>query len=182
MLFRSLGLSDANLTKADLRLYSADNDDIKLLGMIPVQFTDHVSGLSTRQIVYICEKASSVLLSLEACIDLQYVTPDFPSGQTMNVTNIAATRTGKKPECDCSCPVRAEAPDVPTELPYEPTEDNIDKLEQWIRDRYAASAFNMCECQPLPAMHGEPVKIHLQEGTTPVASHTPIPKIGRAHV
>ena len=48
-------------------------------------------------------------------------------------------------------------------------------MEQWIREQYAASAFNCCECQQLPAMHGPPVKIHIQEGVTPVASHSPIP-------
>ena len=77
--------------------------------------------------------------------------------------------------CDCGCPVRESPPEVPTELPMAPTLENIPKLEKWILERYRASAFNVCECQPLPIMHGEPLEIRVQEGARPVASHTPIP-------
>ena len=171
---RSLGLTEANLAKCDLRLYGADNSDIDLLGAVPVIITDSRTGQETRQILYICSKAS-LLLSLEACIDLGLVSPDFPSPQPVQFVSNAAARSGKKQDCDCKCPVRETAPDVPTELPMDPTPGNIPKLEQWIRDYYAASAFNCCECQPLPDMHGPPVKIHLQEGVKPIASHTPIP-------
>ena len=41
---RSLGQSEANLAKCDMRLYGADNNDIKLLGVIPVIITDTVTG------------------------------------------------------------------------------------------------------------------------------------------
>ena len=53
--------------------------------------------------------------------------------------------------------------------------ENIPKLEEWIRKRYAGSAFNVCECQPLPSMHGPPLMIRVKEGAVPVACHTPIP-------
>ena len=49
------------------------------------------------------------------------------------------------------------------------------ELQKWILDFYSSSAFNCCECQPLPSMHGPPLKIHMQEGVKPVASHSPIP-------
>ena len=172
---RSLGVSEADLTKCALRLYGADNSDIDLIGVIPVIITDTVTGRQTRQLVYVCHNASSLILSLEACEDLGYVKKDFTAPEQVQFTSNAATRAGKNPDCDCECPVRETAPDAPTVLPFEPTPDNVPKLEQWIRERYAASAFNTCECQPLPAMHGPPVKIHLQEGATPVACHSPIP-------
>ena len=171
---RSLGVSEPDLPRCNLRLYGADNTDINLLGVIPVIITDVVTGQQTRQIVYICQRTSSLLLSLEACEDLGYVSQDFPKQQP-DIASNAATRQGKNPDCDCDCPVRESAPDVPTELPFEPTPDNVGKLEQWIREHYAASAFNCCECQALPAMHGAPVKIHIQDGVKPVASHSPIP-------
>ena len=57
----------------------------------------------------------------------------------------------------------------------DPIPENIKKLQELILDFYASSAFNCCECQALPAMHGPPLKIHMQEGAIPVASHSPIP-------
>ena len=169
---RSIGVSEADLIRCAMRLFGADNSDIMLIGVIPVIITDTVTGRQTRQLVYICHKASSLLLSLEY---LGYVTKNFTAPEHIQFASSAATRAGKKPVCDCECPVREMAPDAPAALPCEPTPDNVPKLEQWIRDMYAASAFNTCECQPLPAIHGPPVKIHLQEGVKPIASHSPIP-------
>ena len=172
---RSIGASETDLTRCSMRLYGADNSDIELLGVIPVLITDTATGRQTRQILYICNKASSLILSLEACEDLGYVRKDFAEQKTVQGSSTATSRAGKDPDCDCTCPVRERAPDAPTVLPFDPTPDNVPKMEQWIRSFYAASAFNTCECQMLPAMHGPPVKIHLQEGATPVASHSPIP-------
>ena len=109
------------MTRCDLRLYAADNSDINLLGIIPVIITDVVTGHYTRQIVYICRRASSLLLSLEACEDLGYISQDFPSSHYGTSSNAATLAAGKKPDCDCKCPVRETAPDAPTELPFEPT-------------------------------------------------------------
>ena len=168
---RAMGLTEANLMNCDLRLYGADNSDIELLGAVFVIITDTQTGRETKQVLYVCNKAASLILSLEACADLGLVSPDFPATEP----SIASIRAGKKPDCDCKCPVRVMAPDVPSELPLEPTPENVPRLEQWIRDYYAASAFNCCECQPLPDMHGPPVHIHIQDGVKPIASHTPIP-------
>ena len=170
---RSIGLSEADLAQSDLRLYGADDTVINLIGMVPVVIVDNKTKTETRQFVYINEDASTLLLSLEACQDLGYVSDNFPD-QGPEPSQCAA-KSGKNPECDCKCPTRERAPEVPTEIPVEPTPENIPKLEQWIRDYYASSAFNCCECQPLPDMHGPPVKIHLTEDAKPVASHSPIP-------
>ena len=139
-LMRSLGLTEANLAQCDMRLYGADNTDIQLLGVVPVIITDTQSGHQTRQFLYVCSRSSSLLLCLEACIDLKYVSENYPTPEfdTFQFTNTASTRAGKRPDCDCKCPVRETAPDVPTELPLKPTLENVPRLEQWIRDHYAA--------------------------------------------
>lgn len=170
---RSIGLSEADLAQSDLRLYGADDTVINLIGMVPVVIVDNKTKTETRQFVYINVDASTLLLSLEACQDLGYVSDNFPD-QGPEPSQCAA-KSGKNPECDCKCPTRERAPDVPANIPIEPTPENIPKLEQWIRDYYASSAFNCCECQPLRDMHGPPVKIHLTEDAKPVASHSPIP-------
>ena len=159
---RSLGITEDHLTKCSMTLYGADNTDINLLGIVPVMITDRVSRRQTKQFLYICQKSPrNILLSLDACIELGYVDSNFPSSSQreaeqseMSVVDTSVNRAGKKQECDCQCPARALAPDVPTKIPFEPSEANLDKLEKWILDYYAASAFNQCECQPLPSKIG----------------------------
>ena len=51
--------------------------------------------------------------------------------------------------CDCKCPDQEISPELPTETPFPATEENREKLETWIRERYKSSAFKVCECQPL---------------------------------
>ena len=70
---RRLGLVESHLTPCEMELTSADKSSISILGAIPVIITDLASGYFTRQILYICNKASSLLLSLQACIDLKMV-------------------------------------------------------------------------------------------------------------
>ena len=44
-------------------------------------------------------------------------------------------------------------------------------LEQWIRDRYASSAFNICKIQNMPRTDGPAMHIYTQPGATPVLVH-----------
>ena len=153
---------------------------INILGALFVEYSrgPNATDLTSKQIVYICEGVTGALLSLEACVDLGIVDEKFPyAAQVQQIQPDTCTPiiSSKKEGCDCKCPVRVKAPDVPAEVPFDPVPGNVQKLQDWILEFYASSAFNCCECQPLPAMHGPPLKIHMQEGVTPVASHSPIP-------
>ena len=170
---RSLGMNESHLTPCDMSVTGANSASIKVMGAMLVEFSSKQGNNTSKQVVYVCEGVSGALLSLEACIDLGLVTNSFPHVTVDSECN--TVQTGKKSGCECSCPVRATAPDIPKTLPFKPVEDNIKKLDTWIKDYYAASAFNCCECQPLPRMHGEPLKIHMKDGVKPVASHSPIP-------
>ena len=46
----------------------------------------------------------------------------------------------KRHDCECTCPNRADPPEVPNEIPFAPVEQNVPALEQWLRDYYASSA------------------------------------------
>ena len=70
---------------------------------------------------------------------------------------------------------RSEVPKLPVSMPWPPTESNVDALEQWIRDYYATTGFNVCEHQALQAMTGPPLKIRVEEGVEPRVVHQPIP-------
>ena len=49
------------------------------------------------------------------------------------------------------------------------------KLEQYIRDYYKHSAFNMCPHQPLRMMTGEPLRIIVDPTVWSFAVHKPVP-------
>ena len=51
----------------------------------------------------------------------------------------------------------------------------VDKLQQWLLDRYAASAFNVCTQQPLPKMSGPKLELIVYMTVTPVVKHVPAP-------
>ena len=185
---RSLGLQETDLTPCDMSVCGANNENIKVIGAVLVELGIRESPAVSKQIVYMCDGVAGALLSLEACIDLGLVHENFPSCPAKEVCTICSTRQQqqevcntmqpqqvKKENCSCDCPIRSVAPDPPTKIPFEPTSENIPRLETWIREKYAASAFNCCECQPLPKMHGPPLRIYMQEGVKPIASHTPIP-------
>ena len=53
-------------------------------------------------------------------------------------SNLGGVRAG------CGCYSRSEVPKLPVSMPWPPTENNVDALEQWIKDYYASSAFNLC--------------------------------------
>ena len=148
---RSLGLNEAGLTPCDMSVCGADSANIQVLGAVLVEFALKSTAMRSKQVVYICEGVAGGLLSLEACIDLGLVSEQFPN-QSANEGCYAAGQA-KKENCECKCPVRAEAPDVPDSLPFEPSSANVSKLDTWIREYYSASAFNCCECQPLTRMH-----------------------------
>ena len=175
MIFKHLCflLHPNDLTPCSISVHSANNADINVLGALLVEFSlgnKKADDYFSKQIVYICEGVNGVLLSLEACVDLGLIQDSFPQSCVS-----AAQGSSKKDNCECKCPVRQRAPDPPEEIPLEPIENNILGLKQWILNHYASSAFNCCECQPLPAMHGPPLKIFMQEGVKPFASHSPLP-------
>ena len=71
----------------------------------------------------------------------------------------------------------------PSSIPFSPTEENVDKLESWLRHHFYETTFNT-EKKPLPVMAGKPHHIHLVPNATPHAYHTPatVPRHWEAEV
>ena len=53
---------------------------------------------------------------------------------------------------ECGCLKRTPPPPPPSQPPFPLTPQNISKIEKWILETYAESAFNVCTHQPLPKM------------------------------
>ena len=103
--------------------------------------------------------------------DLDLISPDFPTSRV--TTN--ATTTLTLGLATCGCCLRKDPPNHPTSIPFEPTHENRGKLEKWILEHYASSAFNVCPHQPLQTMTRQPLHITFKPGATPFATHYPIP-------
>ena len=184
-LLSKLGLQTRHLLPVTMKMTVADNRGINILGALVVR----ISGTSpsekeyqTCQIVYFSDNINTSFLSKQACIALGVMPQTFSTiGDTdfdkaSEVQSTAAcppTPTASKPDCDC--PWRQPPPPRPTSLPFAPTDDNREKLEKWLLDYYQASAFNVCDHQPLPMMSGPLIHLMVDPNAEPVAYHTPIP-------
>ena len=177
-LLHMIGLDKRDLMPVTLRMKTATDGDVKIIGAVILQLSGRDGkGLlrSTRQMCYITDSGDKLYLNREGMLDLGIISSDFPSiGESAldHVVNAAMTIS-----VICSCPARSEPPPLPTSLPAGliATEKNREALECWIRDRYASSTFNTCEHQPLPLMKGEPLILHMDPTAKPVAQHTPAP-------
>ena len=72
----------------------------------------------------------------------------------------------------CGCLLRTQVPDPP-DIPFEPTEENVPKLKQFLIDYYSTSTMKMCSHQKLPEVSGPPLHFTLKPDAVPVAVHTP---------
>ena len=57
-------------------------------------------------------------------------------------------------------------------MPFPPQEENIDRLHQWLLQRFSGTTFNI-HGDTLPVMEGKPHHIHLKEDAVPYVCHTP---------
>ena len=67
---------------------------------------------------------------------------------------------------------RLAAPDRPKEIPFPPTLENSDRLENWLKEAFKDSAFNI-NAAPLAKMSGPPLRIHVKDDARPVIIHRP---------
>ena len=193
-ILKPLGLTTKDLIPVTMKMHAANNNGIKILGAVIIEFSGlSASGasLSTRQITYITDRCDKLFLSREACTALGIISENFPIiGETLDCkqsANSASSDTGKTPTAleqpsqskdgiaPCGCPKRSNPPAPPEKIPYPPTEENREKLEDFLLDHYASSTFNTCPHQPLPFMDGPPMRLLVNPDAQPVAHHKAIP-------
>ena len=99
-------------------------------------------------------------------------TPNLAAHSTPNV-QVQYDAKGRE-LAQCGCLKRTSPPLPPAHPPMPLTPQNIPKIEKWILEYYASSAFNVCEHQPLPKMTGlPPLRIHVKESAVPVTINKP---------
>ena len=178
-----LGLTESDLIPVAMRMHAANNKVINICGatMLQISAKGKNGGLfKTRQMVYITDSSAKFFLSRGACVDLHIIPSEFPrvgetAGQCNATLNIGTSPTGSNPVNPCDCPRRQRPPPPPQSLPFPATEENREKLQQYLLDYYKSSTFNTCDHQPLPLMEGPPLELMIDPTAKPVAHHTPIP-------
>ncbi|CAE1306768.1 unnamed protein product [Acanthosepion pharaonis] len=157
-----LGLRESDLIPVTMHMHTATNSSIRILGAILLRLSSRDPRgqlIETRRMTYITLSSDKLFLSREACIDLGIITNDFP---TLHATyNYSAARIDGRDKSSCGCLVRRLSPPAPTTLPFAATDENREKLQQFLLDFYGASTFNTCE----------PVKLILTDDLASIASN-----------
>ncbi|CAB4041678.1 Hypothetical predicted protein, partial [Paramuricea clavata] len=186
------GLQQKDLIPVTMRMVAANNKGINILGATILRFSGRSKSgatLETRQITYVTSDSERLFLSREACVAFGMISETFPTvGEaspltTLPLSDASPGNTNTTPKqtpqsaltAPCNCPLRQKPPPRPTQPPFPANNANRAHLQQWFLDYYAASTFNTCEHQPLPLMHGPPMRLMVNPDATPVAHHTPIP-------
>ena len=173
--FLLAGFSEDDLIPVTLGLSAANHSRIPISGAIFARlegFTPDGSPISCRTMVYVSSAAQGFYLSLEAMVDLGLVnrnSPLYPKELTSRSGCDAQTADAET----CSCPRRGVVPDRPSSLPFEAIPENIPRMKEWLLDTFKGSTFNTCPHQPLPALDGPPIHIHVSENCKPRVCHTP---------
>ena len=142
-------------------------------GWLPIIFW--IGKKPTKQPVYICDKVDRFYFGKKGCVDVNILSQVFLFPMNSSSQTIPSVATINQSVCKdpISQVTRAYPPPRTEKLPYPPLEENISKLEQYLRDKFRDAAFN--RTSPFPAMSMPPAHIHLNENAKPYARHTPIP-------
>ena len=184
-----LGLAEDQLRKPRVLLDCANKTEADVVGV----FFGEVSAMEGDwkvdrvKVLFYVMKEGGDMLSRHTCERLGIIDEKFPKplhvGADEEHAEVQEVNGGVYQEygdCDpdstlpCRCP-RREFVDPPDKLPYEPTAENREKIEVWIKDYFAGSAFNVCKRQTMPCTEGPPMKIHTHPDAVPVVVHKPAP-------
>ena len=180
----ALGVKKESIFRLATSVSTVTRASVDLVGGIFLVISSHdpSSGAvrRTRQLAYVSSTVPGIYLSNEACIDLGCVPKEFPAVGQCNAlqTEIKprkCSNSGMGNQSDvCDCPRRTTPPtDMPT-LPCDPTEQNLPILRDYILQRFASSAFNCCERQPLPMMENSPpLRLFVDPVASPYAVTSP---------
>ena len=150
---KPLGLNEYSLLKAEMSLGCANGSDAGIIGAFfgKVALKDKANNAVVRELFYVLKKGGN-LLSRTTLTKLGLLTANFPLGGSQQCDKLPVwpatqgqmvvagnTRNRQSDgDCDpdsplpCSCPMRVQV-QVPKQLPYAPTMQNRQHLQDWIK-------------------------------------------------
>lgn len=177
-ILNQLGIPYAALTRSRTTLRAADGRALNVLGTIPVTVsvnTGRGDGTTTNQLLYVVQGINALFISRQCLSDLGSISKSFPNPpqKPWSVNPCEYVDGLSTPQlAPCGCLLRTITP-CPPEPPCEAIEENIEKLQTFLRDYYASSTFNTCSHQPLPLIHGPALEFAIDSTIKPTARHTP---------
>ena len=157
-----LGLTSHQLRPCNKRVKTVGGSILTCTGWLPVKF--EVEGNATNQPLFICNKVDCLYFSKQGCIETRILPPQYPQPMVHSISAVPLLPSAQP---------RLPPPKPPSQLPYPASPANIPKLEAYIREQFATTAFN--NSPPFPSLSDPPAHIHLQPNAIPYARHTPIP-------
>ena len=134
-------------------IHGITESSLDILGTLLLQIT--AGRHQTNQMVYIAKNIAGFYLSQTVMKDLNIIPRSFPCIST----TLNATKTPGPERAICGCPLHMQPTPHSQQPPFPLTTENHEKLEAWILDHYASSAFNISTHQTLQTMAGRPMNI-----------------------
>lgn len=184
--FRSCGFKNSDLLPVKKKMFAANNEGISILGAVFTRLSGvDLDGnrIETADMIYVSDTTDLFYLSRHTMEQLKIISSDFPTigaAASLSDSPIPVPLTGdpsqsnvQSAEATCKCLKRKAPPPRPEKLPFVASEENNEKMKQWLLERYSKSTFNQCPHQPLPMMTGPPINITIDPEATPTTIHTP---------
>ena len=173
-----MGLSKPDLIPVRMKMNGAGSDDLGIVGAVVLDIKTkdcRDTVLTTKQFCYVSTRVSKIFLSRQALEDLKIVGANFPE-PLVDTDSVHGVEHVETAEDTCQCPRRPlTPPPLPRSLPagFKGTDDEVPQLKEWLMNHYAATAFNICEHQPLPKMTGSPLRLNMDPNALHSAVHKP---------
>jgi hypothetical protein len=146
---RYLGIAESDLIPTSHRILGVTSTAMDIAGVLLAKVS--VNDSCTRQVIYVSRNTKGFFLSEKALRDLGSLPPSFPMPPNSSTVMAAEGIQSNDPKlAPCGCLRRTKPPLRPDTIPYDPVDENLPKLAEWIQKYYKSSAFNTCEHQPLP--------------------------------
>ena len=107
---------------------------------------------------------------------MRVISPNYPNeGNETNLQLLQDPPEETPRHAACGCLTRTPPPspysiiETPENEEKLKSPEELEKVKLQLLEHYASSAFNVCEHQPLPAMHRPPLKLHIDENVVPFA-------------
>ena len=169
-----IGCPESYLVPTSHGIVGITSSHLDVIGSVMLRI--EADGNDTRQMVHISRNCHGLYLSEQSLMDLKVIPRTFPRPTNTTSQSAASTNPCCQDDGSTPCPKRTSTPDRPTQVPFAPTRENLPKLEQYLLDIFATSAFNMCTREPLQGMAGAEMEIVFKDDVTkPRPAYTPIP-------
>ncbi len=169
-----IGCPESHLVPTSHGIVGITSSNLDIIGsvMLRIEF----GGNTSRQMVHISRTCRGLYLSELTLMDLKVIPRSFPLPAGTTSQTAASTTPCCRDDGSVPCLKRTPTPELPAEIPFAPTRENVPKLEQYLLDIFASSAFNMCTNQPLQGMSGAEMNIVFRkDAARPRPTYTPIP-------